>query len=96
MKKTQMIDKSNFDNKQYKADLQNAYDSGYVTGAIKELENLKSEILSNWFIAEDDYYSNLIANSILLRFDKHISELKGDKCDNNHDCEHCDWVECPN
>jgi len=28
--------------------------------------------------------------------DKHISELKGDKCDNNHDCEHCDWVECPN
>lgn len=27
--------------------------------------------------------------------EKHISELKGDKCDNNHDCEHCDWVECP-
>lgn len=24
-----------------------------------------------------------------------LSELKGDKCDNNHDCEHCDWVECP-
>ena len=24
-----------------------------------------------------------------------IVELKGNKCDNNHDCEHCDWVECP-
>jgi len=28
-----------------------------------------------------------------------LAELKeetdGDKCDNDHDCEHCDWVECP-
>ena len=27
--KTQMIDKSNFDEEQYKADLQSAYDCGY-------------------------------------------------------------------
>ena len=21
--------------------------------------------------------------------------IEADKCDNDHDCEHCDWVECP-
>lgn len=29
------------------------------------------------------------------RIDKYIAELKEDKCNNDHDCEHCDWVECP-
>jgi len=45
--------------------------------AIEELENLKAEILSNWFIDKDDYYSNLVVNDIFLRIDKHITELKG-------------------
>lgn len=32
--KTQMIDKSNFDTEQYKADLQSAFESGYYRGKI--------------------------------------------------------------
>ena len=35
----------------------------------------------------------------LERIEKKYAELheneKADKCDNDHDCEHCDWVECP-
>ena len=44
---TQMVDKSNFDREQYKADLQSAYDCGYVKGAIGELEHLKDVIRFN-------------------------------------------------
>lgn len=57
---------------------QQLIESAKKIGAIEELENLKAEILSNWFIDEDDYYSNLVVNSILLRFDNHISKLKGE------------------
>ena len=42
-----MIDKSNFDSKQYKADLQSAYDCGYVAGVIEELEEIKSILKEN-------------------------------------------------
>ena len=49
--KTQMVDKSNFDTDQYKADLQSAFESGYYKGkidGIKEctakLERMKEEL----------------------------------------------------
>ena len=41
---TQMVDESNFDNKQYKADLQCAYDCGYVKGQIDILEKINEKI----------------------------------------------------
>ena len=66
---TQMVDKSNFDNKQYKADLQCAYDCGYVKGQVDILEKIKAEF-------EDRILLNqTVAIQII---DKHIAELKGE------------------
>ena len=44
MNKTQMVDKSNFDNEQYNADLQSAYDCGFIAGQKYILEELTKDI----------------------------------------------------
>lgn len=66
------------------------YDKGYKDGVketfIAELEKIKAEIAES--------FSSSVADCIYI-IDNRISELKGNECDNDHDCEHCDWVECP-
>ena len=69
---TQMIDKSNFDNKQYKADLQCAYDSGYVKGQVDILKKTKAEI------RKMRSKQNCSCSDCLDILDNHIKELKGE------------------
>ena len=74
---TQMVDKSNFDNNQYKADLQCAYDCGYVKGQNDILEKLKTEINNGYPTSVED---------ILWIIDNKMSELKEENkltCDRN-------------
>lgn len=59
---------------------------GQEQSTIAELEKIKAEIAES--------FSSSVADCIYI-IDNRISYLKGDKCDNDHDCEHCDWVECP-
>lgn len=78
---TIMVDKSNFDNKQYKADLQSAYECGFVFGANDVLEKIKAEIkdLDLGFFDED--YRAGVARGIMefnKILNKHIAELKGE------------------
>ena len=71
---------------------------------IDELEKIKAEIektypMNGYGIPSSRATGKSVGYGIHIALeiiDKHISELKGDKCDNDHDCEHCDWVECPN
>jgi hypothetical protein len=35
------------------------------------------------------------AYNLAIEYLRSQGKLKGNKCDNDHDCEHCDWVECP-
>lgn len=75
---TQMVDKSNFDNKQYKADLQCAYDCGFVKGAIDELEKMKAKIEQMDFDLGDYYdHTDTIIEMVSKVIDNRIAELKG-------------------
>lgn len=78
--------------------LQSGYKQGYEDGAIKELEKIKTEFDKEIEIKKKQDYSRDFFIGIcdcLMLIEFRIAELKGDKCDNDHDCEHCDWVECP-
>lgn len=84
MDKTQMVDKSNFDIEQYKADLQSAYDCGYVKGQVDILEKIRAEIDTARFIDKDTKLcknanaSGLeVAMQIIDKY-KAESELKGE------------------
>ena len=61
--KTQMIDKSNFDEEQYKTDLQSAYDCGY-NKALSENKCFdgmtNGDIIKTLFPKIDDNFSNVI------------------------------------
>lgn len=59
---------------------------------IKNLKEIKIELNDPKTIS-DDFYDRLnYAEDVI---DDRISELEAYECDNDHDCEHCDWVECP-
>lgn len=59
---------------------------------IKNLEEIKIELNDPKSISDDFYDGLNYAEDVI---DDRISELKAYECDNDHDCEHCDWVECP-
>ena len=59
---------------------------------IKNLEEIKIELNDPKSISDDFYDGLNYAEDVI---DDRISELKAYKCDNDHDCEHCYWVECP-
>lgn len=85
---TQMVDKSNFDNEQYKADLQCAYDCGYAKGQVDILKKIKAEIYRHHNITCNlkcatcflEYNCELRRKIDLLEdlaiIDNHIKELK--------------------
>lgn len=87
---TIMVDKSNFDNKQYKADLQCAYDCDYVKGQVDILEKIKADFEEIKGL-RDNPYNNKTEYSVSMEelrklFDEHITELKGKNkltCDRN-------------
>ena len=62
--KTQMIDKSNFDEEQYKTDLQSAYDCGYNKALSENKGNFdgmtNGEVIKALFPKIDDNFSNVI------------------------------------
>lgn len=61
---------------------------------IKNLKELKEEIIEehNHKLSDD----NAGLERVIWDFiDPRIEELEGNECDNDNDCEHCDWVECP-
>lgn len=63
----------------------------------EELEKIKKIIKSKrdeWIKGQDAEWHTY--DRCLGIIENYISEMKGDKCDNDHDCEHCVWVECPN
>lgn len=62
---TQMVDKSNFDNKQYKADLQCAYDCGYVKGQVDILKKIKAEF-EEIQLPRDNPYNNRTEYSVSM------------------------------
>lgn len=88
-KKTQMVDKSNFDLNQYKAELETAHDCGEAKW-LKCIEDIKAEIEKRKEIAVramfDSHYSlkeqtrGLISgyDSALKTIDRHVNELKGE------------------
>ena len=73
------------------------YDKGYKDGVketfIAELEKIKS--LTQVMKENSKFYDNQPFDLFLSLLDSRIADLKGNKCDNDHDCEYCDWVECP-
>ena len=75
--KTQMIDKSNFDEKQYRADLDCAYECGRAS-VLSAIENIKAEIEH-----EGDMYPNgdwyISIDRVREIFDKHISRKEQEK-----------------
>jgi len=62
---------------------------------VKILEKIKEEIQGLIDFEESCCGNTTLGYECLGIINDRISELKEDKCDNNHDCEHCDWVECP-
>lgn len=83
--KTQMVDKSNFDEEQYKTDLQSAYDCGY-NKALSEQESRK-EKMEKLYLEESlkEDLENLIKENERLR--KVIFENKGEDRPKGH------WIE---
>ena len=92
---TQMVDKSNFDNKQYKADLQSAYECGFVFGANDVLEKIKAEFDNDLNLYKNeydgtyncslDYIKGIITCKTII--DNHIEELKGENKSEQADTE---------
>ena len=54
----------------------------------------KEHITKDVYVSRPSVFEEIL--NIMEELEKReLSELKRDKCDNDHDCEHCDWVECP-
>ena len=69
--KTQMIDKSNFDERQYRADLDSAYECGRAS-VLSVIEDIRADLHT---VASDIFLSDEWIDNVI---DKHISE-KGEK-----------------
>ena len=71
--KTQMIDKSNFDERQYKADLDSAYECGRAS-VIQIIDDIRAEIQENINYNKKMNYQGIVAGLLLTLeiIDKHI------------------------
>ena len=77
----------------------NGYTHGYAAGRSDSdtLDKIRAEIEQNAYPivhGVNNHELGMTLYGILQIIDK-SSESISHKCDNDYDCEHCDWVECP-